>query len=450
MNQPSPAPGSEISNELGARRAAWMALDAVLLQGLTMDAALEAALRDSAALQSRDRAFARLLLATSLRRLGALKSVLARLIERPLGAGSANKDAGRSIEHVVMLGLAQLLYLDTPAHAAVDTSVRLIGDSRFAGLKGLVNAVLRRAAREKAKLRGTLAEPRIDVPDHLWQSWQAAYGEATALAIAQAHLIEPPLDLTVKGDTALWAEKLGAEILPTGSLRLRQAGAIENLAGFDEGAWWIQDAAAALPARLLGDMRAKSVADLCAAPGGKTMQLAAGGAHVVAVDRSAPRLARLRQNLARAQIPATQVEIATIDATQWQPRKRFDALLIDAPCTATGTLRRRPDVAWSKSVADVARLADLQRRLLARAGDLLGTGGTLIYCVCSLQPEEGERQIASLLAHDKRWSLDPIAPAELPGLEPAILANGTVRTLPSMWAERGGIDGFFIARLRLA
>ena len=265
-------------------------------------------------------------------------------------------------------------------------------------------------------------------------------------AIAAAHLIEAPLDLTPRADAPSWADRLEGELLPTGTIRRATGGAIADLPGFAEGAWWVQDAAAALPARLLGDVSGKRVADLCAAPGGKTLQLAAAGARVTAVDISGRRMIRLGENLARAGLSA---ELVTADAGKWAPAEKFDAVLLDAPCSGTGTLRRHPDIAWLKGEDDIDRLTLAQDRLLLSAVELLKPGGTLVYAVCSLQEDEGAARIGSLLARDKRLRRRPVEPAELPGLEGAITPSGDIRTLPSMWAERGGLDGFYVARVTL-
>ncbi len=429
-----------MEDSLAPRRAALELLVACLDKGQPLDEALS---RDNSfpALDPRDRAFVRLLLATTLRRLGEIDEVLGLLIERPLQGANA-------LGHQVLrLGAAQLLFLGTPAHAAVDTAVGLMESTNQTHLKGLANAVLRRVARQGAALLGDRDPARLNTPGWLWESWTASYGEEATRAIAAAHLIEAPLDLTTRADRDFWAGRLDAEVLPTGTLRRASGGAISDLPGFAEGTWWVQDAAAALPARLLGDLDGKRVADLCAAPGGKTLQLSAAGGAVTAVDISARRMARVGENLARAGLSA---ELVTADASKWAPPEKFDALLLDAPCSGTGTLRRHPDIAWLKDEEDVSRLTMTQDRLLIHALELLKPGGTLVYAVCSLQADEGPVRIEGLLAREKRLQRVPVQAAELPGLAEAITPTGDVRTLPSMWAERGGIDGFYIARLRLA
>ena len=424
---------------LASRQAALEILVSCLDKGQPLDEAL-ARHAGFAGLDPRDRAFVRLLLATTLRRLGEIDVVLAALVERPLEGPNA---AGRQ---VLRLGAAQLLFLGTAAHAAVDTSVRLIEDAHLPHLKGLANAVLRRISRDGVSILGDRDPARLNTPQWLWQSWAAAYGEDATRAIAAAHLIEAPLDLTPRSNTDFWAGQLEAEVLPTGTLRRTGGGHIAELPGFAEGTWWVQDAAATLPVRLLGDIAGKRVADLCAAPGGKTLQLCAAGAAVTAVDISARRMIRVGENLARAGLAA---ELITADASKWTPEEKFDAILLDAPCSGTGTLRRHPDIAWLKDEEDVGRLTLTQDRLLLHAVDLLRPGATLVYAVCSLQEDEGLARIEALLAREPRLKRVPVQPVELPGLENAATKDGDVRTLPSMWPERGGLDGFYIARLTL-
>ncbi len=416
---------------LASRRVALDVLGACLDKGQPLDDAL-ARHAGYPKLDTRDRAFVRLLLATTLRRLGEIDALLAMLVERPLQGANA---AGRE---VLRLGAAQLVFLNTPPHAAVDTSVRLVEET-LPHLKGLVNAVLRRISREGGDFeRGDAAH--LNTPQWLWQSWVTSYGEEAAQAIAAAHLEEAPLDLTVRVDPELWAGRLDAVVLPTGTLRRKGGGAVADLPGFAEGAWWVQDAAAALPVRLLGNVKGKAVADLCAAPGGKTLQLCAAGANVTAVDISPRRVARLGENLKRAQLSA---QLVTADASKWTPNEKLDAVLLDAPCSGTGTLRRHPDIAWLKGEDDIDRLTVAQDRLLQHAVELLKPDGLLVYAVCSLQEEEGPQRLEALLARAKQLERIPVQAVELPGLEQAITKAGDVHTLPSM-----GVDGFYIARLR--
>jgi 16S rRNA (cytosine967-C5)-methyltransferase len=389
-----------------------------------------------AALDSRDRAFARLLVTVTLRRLGQIDAVLDRLLRsRPKSLGAHD---------LLRLGAAQLLFLDTPAHAAVAETVALAaGPHAFA--RGLINAVLRRVGREGREHLAGQDAARLNTPDWLWQSWREAYGEERARAIAEAHLVEPPLDLSVKTDPEVWATRLGAARLCANTIRRKAGGAIEDLPGYAEGAWWVQDAGAALPARLLGEVGGRTVIDLCAAPGGKTAQQAAAGAEVIAVELSEKRAGRLGVNLERLRLDA-RIEIA--DALEWRPSAPVGHVLLDAPCTATGTIRRHPDIAWHRSPDDVTRMAELQARLLDAAVRMLAPGGILVYASCSLQPEEGPLVIERALAGGLRLARLPVRSGELGGLAVEITPAGDVRTLPCHLAERGGLDGFFIARLR--
>ena len=384
----------------------------------------------------RDRAFARLLVTTVLRRLGQIDhTVLPLLRYRPKELRVTN---------MLRLGAAQLLFLSTPAHAAVAETVRLAA-SGFRREVPLLNAVLRKLAAEGRQLLEGQDAPQLNTPKWLWDSWAADYGAERAREIAQAHQTEPPLDLTVMREPERWATELGAEILPTGTLRRRSGGLVDALPGYDQGVWWVQDAAAALPALLLGALKGKRVLDIGAAPGGKTAQLCVMGAKVTALERSPRRAEFLVRNLGRLTLDA---EIVVADAVAWQAPAPFEAILLDAPCTATGTIRRHPDVPWAKSPADVERLAETQRRLLAAAVAFLKPGGVLVYGVCSLQPEEGPKRIEALLAGGAPVERSPIARAELRGLPVDLTLAGEVRTLPCQLGESGGLDGFFIARLK--
>jgi 16S rRNA (cytosine967-C5)-methyltransferase len=429
---------------LAARRIAADILDNVLRRRRPLDAELDGADAHPglASLADRDRGLVRKLVATVLRRVGTLRHLLARFLESGFPS-----DAPR-VETVLLIGAAQILFLDVPDHAAVDLSVRLVqADRRAAKYPGLINAVLRRVAREGQDAIAALDPVPLDTPVWLFARWRATYGDETARAIAIAHGHEPPLDLTVKSDAESWAQRLRGRVMPTGTVRTVTQGHVALLPGYHEGAWWVQDAAAALPARLFGDIAGKTVADLCAAPGGKTAQLAQADARVTAVDRSTNRLARLRENLARLGLAA---EMIAADVTEWQAGP-FDAVLVDAPCSSTGTIRRHPDVGWLKTEADIAQLVGLQHRLLDRAAMLTKPGGSIVYCVCSLESEEGEQQIEALLAREPALRRKPINEGEVPGLAEFLNAAGDLRTLPCAWPDSdprmGGLDGFFAARL---
>jgi 16S rRNA (cytosine967-C5)-methyltransferase len=420
-----------------ARSVAIDLIGAVLRRKRPLDDAIEDN-GEMGGLPARDRAFARLLVATVLRRLGQIDALIAHCLNTPLPARAA------MVHDMLRLGIAQLLFLRTPPHAAVATTVDLADIRGFISHKGLVNAVLRRLSQEGPGLVAEQDAARLDTPDWLWRSWSQSYTEAGARAIAQAHLKEAPLDITVRTDVEKWRGLLDAVLLPTGTLRRTGGGAIMSLPGYGEGAWWVQDAAAAIPATLFGKIAGERVIDLCAAPGGKTAQLAAAGAYVTAIDRSPRRLDRLNHNLARLGLP---VESLVADAAVWRPPEPARFVLLDAPCTATGAIRRHPDVPHLKSPDDVARLSAVQERLLGAAIEMLAPGGTLVYCTCSLEAQEGPLQVQRLFARSapvKRW---PITAADVGGLGDCVTADGDLRTLPCHLSQYDGIDGFYAARL---
>ena len=417
------------------RAAALRLLHAVLGRRAPLDQAIEndPALRT---FEPRDRAFAHLLVATVLRRLGQIDAALAVCLAKPLPRNA------ETVRNALRLGAAQLLFLETPAHAAVATSVALI-PGRFGRMKGLANAVLRRLAREGESLLAGHDAGRLNTPDWLWRRWSDVFGADICRRTAEAHLVEPPLDLTVRESPAIWAERLHGRVLPTGSVRLAGAAGIADLPGYDEGAWWVQDAAAALPVKMLGDVAGRTVLDLCAAPGGKAAQLANAGANVVAVDRSAARLARLKDNFARLRLAA---EYVVADAVQWTPPAPAEIVLLDAPCSATGTIRRHPDIPYGKTADDIVRLAETQARLLAAAAPMVAPGGRLLYCVCSLEAEEGPHQIERFLSLNPSFQPEPVR--ALPGGDEFLTPEGMLRTLPGQWPDWGGLDGFFAALFR--
>jgi 16S rRNA (cytosine967-C5)-methyltransferase len=434
---------------LAARQLAVDLVAGVIVHGRPFERVLAEALAEPkfAALEARDRAFARAVTATVLRRQGELEHVISAFLERlpPRGEGR--------LWPILLTGAAQTVCLDVPAHAAVGLAVEIARRDRSAHrFAKLVNAVLRRVAERGRELLAAQDGVRLDIPDWLWQRWSAAYGADTARRIAEASLTEAALDITVKpgGEgPATWAERLGGRVLSTGTVRLAAHGRIEELPGYADGAWWVQDAAALLVARAAGDVAGLAVADLCAAPGGKTAALAAAGARVTAVDVSAARLARLRDNLARLRLAA---EVVEADAATWSPGHTFDVVVLDAPCTATGTIRRHPDILRLKRPHDVERMAELQGAMLANAAALVRPGGVLVYSTCSLEPEEGPLQVARFLAANSAFARAAIDPAEV-GADPAWLtADGELRTLPFHCPQDppalAGIDGFYVARLR--
>ncbi|MEP1652276.1 MAG: transcription antitermination factor NusB, partial [Paracoccaceae bacterium] len=322
-----------------------------------------------------------------------------------------------------------------PSHAAVDGAVDLASKTK----KGLVNAVLRNVQRTGTDWN-SLGAPKL--PKWLKKPMTAAWTKSVVEAMEAVHACDPPLDLTLKDpdSTAHWAKELGGTVMPNGSVRLAKMGQVSALPGFEEGAWWVQDAGATIAAKLLAAKEGEAVLDLCAAPGGKTMQLAATGANVTALDISGPRLKRLEQNLTRTGLTAN---LVTADALHWEPDTQFDAILLDAPCSATGTLRRHPDLAFAKDGSELTALLPLQAALIDKALGLLKPGGRLIYCTCSLFPDEGEAQIDDAL---ERHPLKVVL-ADADWIDPKWKMELGLRLRPDHWAEIGGIDGFFVAHL---
>lgn len=432
-----------IGEMLQARRVALRLLQQVFVKKHNLDQAVEDS-RDYNNLNQRDRAFVKMMVATTVRRLGQIDDLIRHALSRP--------DQPLSppiLEYILRMGVAQLVFMNVPDHAAVNTSVQLVESEGHARMKGFANAILRRVAAEGKNWTARQDIARLNTPDWLLKIWIADFGLKHALEICMANLVEPPLDITLKHpeQAVHWAEVLEAQALPTGTLRLTSAKMIQDLSGFEDGMWWVQDASAAIPARLFGDISGQGVVDLCAAPGGKTAQLAAQGAQVLAVDRSALRITRLQDNMRRLRLDQNvRTEIA--DAAVWKPRGQVPFVLLDAPCSATGTIRRNPDVPWLKSSSDMTSLIDLQARLLENAVSMLAPEGVLVYCTCSLQKDEGERQIERLLFERRDLERVPIRAAELGGIADIVAPNGDVRIFPSHLSAHGGMDGFFISRLR--
>ncbi|MDV7340853.1 transcription antitermination factor NusB [Terasakiella sp. A23] len=353
-------------------------------------------------LSPKAKAFSRAVVTSAIRNKGFIDHLIdACLDKRPKGQA-------RNVLNIMRLGVAQLYFMNVPAHAAVNESLNLTNYAKLIQYKKLINAVLRRIEREKKEYPAAEIA-KHNIPVWLMESWVNAYGEETAQKIAEAHLKEAPLDITPKYDDEadIWAKRLGAEKLANGSLRLAAGGRIEELDGYSNGSWWVQDAAAAEPAKLLGDVKGKTVLDLCAAPGGKTMQLAAAGAKVIALDKNENRLKRVTENLERTKLKA---EIVAADLMDWQPDGEVDAILLDAPCTATGTLRRHPDGLWTKRAEDIKAVADIQGTLWHRASGWVKPGGVIVYCTCSLQPEEGELMLKAFLKGHKNFEMVGDAP----------------------------------------
>ena len=413
-----------------ARRAALTMISSVLQKRRALDVQLE----QLKGLPPRDAGFARALASQTLRHLGALDAVLRKFVQKPLAPHKAG-----SASEILLLGACELLILKVAPHAAVDAANQLAAkNNKAVHFKPLINAVLRRVAREGASVLSGLDRERLATPDWLWQRWAAQYGVDSARAIAAAHLKEAPLDIVVKDGAYPDSETLFGSVR-----RLSAEGRIEDLPGFAEGNWWVQDAAATLPALLLGDVAGMRVLDLCAAPGGKTMQLAARGAQVTAVEIDPARAHRIRENLARTKLSAQIIESDVRDVQIIAP-----LVLLDAPCTATGTIRRHPDLPWIKGAADVTVSAAAAYEILESAAAMVEPGGTLVFAVCSLEREEGEEQIAAFLAVHPEFARAPVSADEVFGHTEWITPDGDLRTLPCHLSEKGGMDGFYAARLR--
>jgi 16S rRNA (cytosine967-C5)-methyltransferase len=436
--QPSSAAAASVESpddpqDLKARFAALAMLEAALTRRNGLEDALGSKLVIE--LSPRDRAFARALAMATLRHLGPIDQTIQSKVTKP---------PPEAVVMLLRLGVAQLFHLDTPNFAAVATTVEMAAARQpTRPFKNLVNAVLRGLTRDARPA----PEAQAYAPPWLYARWRAAYGEAAAAAIAARIAEEPATDLTLRdpADGADMAIDLEATLLPGGTLRTAKRGDLAEWPGFGEGKWWVQDAAAAIPARLLALQPGETALDLCAAPGGKTLQLAATGAVVTAVDRSSARLKRLGENLERMNLTA---EVIVADAAAWADSRTFDAVLLDAPCSSTGTFRRHPDVLWAARAQDIAKLAAVQSQLLDAAADRVKPGGRLVYCVCSLEPEEGEAQAAGFLAHRADFDIDPPAPGEGGAPAAALTPEGAIRISPALTEPEGGIDGFFVARFK--
>ncbi|MGC6499443.1 MAG: RsmB/NOP family class I SAM-dependent RNA methyltransferase [Henriciella sp.] len=418
----------------GARRAAGDLLIAVLEQGRTLDDAMLGVAR-FAELTGSDRGFARAMVSAVLRHLGRLDAGLSPFLDRPLA------DAPASVRALLRLGAAQSWLLETPDHAVVGASVEAAKSWPAARrAAGFINAVLRKVVADRSAFDASPVEAIW--PDWLWQDLSGRLGETAARACAEAQTAAPALHLTPRdGDAVALASRLGGQVIGAGSVELPLQ-AVDQLPGYETGDWWVQDAAAALPAQLLAVAPGEHVLDLCAAPGGKTLQLAARGARCVALDRSRPRLRRLRENLARTGLD--NVTIVTADATTWTPETLFDHVLLDAPCSALGTLRRHPEGAWIKSAADVARFQDIQDRLLAAASRMVRPGGQVVYCVCSPRPQEGVDRVEASIARGSGLVRRKIRPEDVGAFSGQVTAQGDVLTLPGAGFA---YDGFYMARL---
>ena len=435
---------------LAARRTAARLLGAIVDARSSMDGLTDNdhGHPDYMKLEPRDRALVRAILMSALRHRRTIQAMIDKRLDRALPANAT------VLSHILHVGAAQVLFLSVPDSAAVDLAVsHAQADPRSRRFANLVNAILRSIQRGGERARAAALHQTVDAPDWFAERLTADYGAQTAGRILAMHRHEAPVDFTVKDNPGHWANALGGVVLPTGSVRVaRLAAPVPDLPGYGDGQWWVQDAAAALPARMMGPIAGRRVADLCAAPGGKTAQLALAGASVTALDLSKNRLRRLRENLARLGLEARTV---AGDLRTHRPEEPYDAVLLDAPCSSTGTVRRHPDVPWTKTPADIEKLASLQAELLAHAVAMVRPGGRVVFSNCSLDHAEGERMIMSLLESRGDLAVDPLLPGELPGADGFIAPQGWLRTTPADWPAddpaRAGLDGFFAVRLtRLA
>lgn len=430
-----------MANDLTGRWAALGFLEKILDDHLPLDQAFDQTCRQFGdKLSVQDRGFVRHLGTTCLRHLGQLDAMINHCTSKKLSGRQ------KTVRNILRLGITQLLYMEVPAHAAVNSAVKMTDKQKNNSdrhSKGMVNAILRRIDRESKKF-STKFSPNLNIPKWLKEDWKKSFGAGEADKIAAALLAEPPLDFSLKPDCdgAEWATKLGGILLANGSVRVKKAGIVQNLAAYDAGHWWVQDVAASLPAGLLGAKAGDHVLELCAAPGGKAAQAAARGCRVTAVDSSARRLRRMQENMDRLKLVC---DLVTSDAADYKPEQEFRFILLDAPCSSTGTLRRHPDVSRVRGPKDILALAEIQTRLLDAAVRMMPVGGILIYCVCSLQSQEGPAQIKALLDRNGTVKRKRIELEELTGFEKALLENGDAQTLPHHMS--GGMDGFFISRL---
>lgn len=430
---------SSSKSSRNARLAAARAVNDVMAGRIGLEQALTSQ-KAYETMVPRDRAFAHLITATTFRRMGQIDKILSEYMER---------EPHIMVQHFLRTAAAQMLFLGTPAHAVVAETVQIVKKERrpaIARASGMVNAILRRLGERADELAEQEANIS-NIPDWLSERWMKQYGPKPCAGIARVYAKTPPLDLTVKSDAQGWADKLGGQVLPGGfSVRLPQIGDVRGLEGFEQGEWWVQDIAAALPIHVLGELRGKKALDMCCAPGGKTMQLAHAGADVTAIDASKTRLKRVEENLKRTNLSA---KLINADAAKWRGLRdgEFDVVFLDAPCTATGTLRRNPEVPHIKRKKMMRELEDIQKSLLEAAARNVKPGGTLVYAVCSLQKEEAEDIVWNFIKSRSDFSLNSILLPEALDLHIGKQDTGFIRTLPSMLEDLGGMDGFFSAHL---
>lgn len=431
---------AKINDGVAARHVAFALLNHVTIKSRTLDDALDIEKEAIAELSTRDNAFVRLLVSVVLKRILEIDGVLKKFLPN----GSLDLKPIILI-NVFRLSAAQFMFLNLPPYTVVNTAVDLIELEGIYHHKNEVGEILRHITQESIPIVSESEAGRLNTPDWMWSEWRRDYGNDIATQIAIANFSDAALDISVKDSIEKWQKSLGAFVLPTGTLRKKSDNFIpglENISSSTE--WWVQSAVAALPVRFFGEVRGKTIVDLCSAPGGKTVQLAMMGADVIAVERSAKNMARLKKNVDR--LGLDNVKIIVADGCVWNPKERVDGVLLDAPCTETGIIRYRPDILTLSSYEEQERQVGLQRNLIKNAAKMLKREGVLVYCNSSIQKAEGERQLDWVLEHNLPLKIFPIRVDEVKGVENMITSRGEFRSLPFQWEDIGGIDGYYIAR----
>lgn len=416
---------------IGPRVGAFYLLEAVLVDKKSLEFVEHHTLKNIA---PKDRGLARMIAYTALRHNTELDLLIEKFVDTEIFTPQ--------VTLFIKVGLTQIVYLDIPDHAAVSETINGVFGKALPS-KGMINAVLRRGVEQGRDIIQSHHDI-INLPKYLWRSWVNTYGEKPARQMLKSLQHQAPVDISVTSNPKKWAEKLNGTLLPTGGVRLGKVGTVTKLEGFEDGHWWVQDIAAQIPVHIMGDITGRTVIDLCAAPGGKTSQLLARGATVIAVDHNAFRLQRLQQNIQRLGL-GKNLTVVLSDAVKYIPDTQADMVLLDAPCSATGTIRKHPDLPFLKDDGLIKSVAKLQRQMLEKARDMVKDNGQIVFATCSLQPEEGEHHMQNL---PDGLKIAPIRRREMGDLFSCITPQGTIRTLPIHYAKHGGMDGFFIARLQ--
>tara|TARA_Y100000590_G_scaffold350723_1_gene402726 strand:- start:588 stop:1901 length:1314 start_codon:yes stop_codon:yes gene_type:complete len=428
------------NNKKNLRKVVNISLNKIFFSEMSFSEVLECQRYELINSDERDKKLANKIFYTVVRRLGHIDLIIDRFIDISL------KEKCPEAQNILRMGISEIVFLRTPSHAAVHQTVELASGSTYK-YRSLINAVLRNIIRKKSLINKLIENPLDGLPIWIAEKWATQFSKKIAILIAKASIKEPPLDISCSSQAASFAAKTNGLLTPGGTVRLNKYSKIENIIDYKKGYWWIQDIAATLPAKLLMNLlnhnnANTTIIDLCAAPGGKTAQLCNGSFNVISVEKSEPRISLLKQNLERLKLNAT---IVKADAKSWEPATPPQGILIDAPCSGTGTIRRNPDIVWKKKPQDIKKLSDLQKSMIERSVKNLPIGGILVYAVCSLENEEGIDHAKEILFSNK-MDIVPVKPEEMPGIENAITKEGFVQTLPFYWSNIGGMDGFFICR----